>query len=174
MIYLRNRLLKACKTKVKTYDGGDYGLIFDIFEQLIQAFKIRELPASQQVMGSRLRAQLKSILEFAKSHATQFGGVAGIIESELSGAAGSAVLRRVQKCFRESVNSQTQNQVSNHSPNVKQRFSQAAPSRNIRGTNGGRGPFSRAFDPRVDKCFNCFQPGHMSRHCTNPTFHEKK
>jgi hypothetical protein len=178
MIYLRSRLLKACKTKVGAGDEGDYGLIFDVFEQLIQAFKIRDLPASQQMAGSRLRSQLKSMLDSSKIHAAQFGGVARIIHDELSGAAGSAILRRVQKAFRDSVNSHSRQisnrQVTSHSPGVKQRFQAAAPSRENRPSNGGQGPFSRAFDPKIDKCFNCFQVGHMSRNCTNATFHDKK
>jgi hypothetical protein len=81
MIHLRKRLLEACKTKVGMGDSGDYSLIFDVFGQLIQAFKIRELPACQQSSGGRLRSQLKSVLESAKSHATRYGGVAGIIKA---------------------------------------------------------------------------------------------
>jgi hypothetical protein len=98
---LRQRLVDACRDRMVGEDSGSYDAIFDVFQQLITSLSTRGQTGGRKRGVARVRAQLKEFLARCTAHSHQFPGTARVIFGEMSGMAGSAIIRRLDKALRD-------------------------------------------------------------------------
>ena len=165
--------MDACRARMEGEDWGAYDAIFDVFRQLIESLSLRGQSGGRKRAISRVRAQLREFLTRCEAHSRKHPGVARVVFGEMSGMAGSSVIRRLDKALRdvasrdglknrsgvESINSSRPDFRNSGNP-MRQDVGRARPRRG--------GLTKRGFDPLVDKCHRCKMVGHMIRDCKNP------
>jgi hypothetical protein len=155
-------------------DSGSYDAIFDVFRQLISSLSTRGQTGGRKRGMARVRAQLKEFLARCKAHSHQFPGTARVIFGEMSGMAGSTVIRRLDKALRDVATKEGSKGVGRGESGGGPRF-EGRPPRGFARRGGGARPGAgrggrsgRPYDPLVDKCFRCQVVGHLARDCKNP------
>ena len=158
-------------------DFGSYDTIFDVFRQLIGSLSTRGLTGGKKRGLARVKAQLKEFLARCTAHSRKFPGTARVIFGELSGMAGSAIIRRLDKALRDVATkdgprgagrSESRSEPGGSS-RLDLRHSGGFTRRDGRARPGLRrdGRPQRSFDPQVDKCYRCQVVGHLARDCKN-------
>ena len=165
-------------------DYGDYSEILGDLARIIKQVKPKKVPDGKEFVAKILRTNLSSIYTLVQSHYMNgLSGVASVLYNELSGLAGSAMIRRVSKVLRGSAGNPrgmrggASGSRSDPSPASQGGF----PPNQRRGAFGGRGNFNRFNNrgrggnvgnnnnnngPRAPMvCFNCREPGHRYQDC---------
>ena len=188
-------LLDRCKMRINcNYDsGGDYGLILHDLHKVIGIIRMRDFAGDKRFVAKTLKTNLKSIFKIVQGHTMSGqGGVASVLFNELSGLAGSAMIRRVSKTLRDSAGRARGGRGGGpggrfeQAPNVALGAFPRFQQRNGAGGRGGFGPGgnigfrrnnlnqapggfgARGQNPRQPlRCFACQELGHMYQQCPN-------
>ena len=175
------QLLKLCKTRVEcNTDSGDCSLIVHALKKVISASNPKHFDGGdKKILAKRLRTALNSVHMLVQGHASKGGvGVASVIFQELSGLAGSSMIRRVSKALKDSAGvargarggrgapSAYENPSPLSRPSFPSRGGFQAMRQNYlnrfqRGGGGGNRVANRA----DMQCFECLQFGHGAREC---------
>ena len=159
-------------------DHGDYSSILQELDKVIKAAKSRGIPPEKKFLAKTLRTTLRSLFSLVQSHTMNgHSGVAGVLYQELSGLAGSSMIRRVSRTLRDNAGKSQRGGGAASAPPAVGGFS-GAPKR---GSSGGRGRFGamrqnylnragrggNAGAPRKNnlQCFECLEFGHGYQQC---------
>ena len=162
-------------------DFGDYSEILGDLARILKHVKPKKQTEEKVFLAKTLKTNLTSVYTLVQSHYMNgFSGIAAVLFNELSGLAGSSMIRRVSKVLRDSVGKSRGGRGggpsgrSDQSPAPQGGF----PPNQRRGALGGQGNFNMRFNnrgrggfmnnngfQRPPVCFGCGEPGHRIQHC---------
>ena len=175
-------LLNRCKVRIDCHsDVGDYSEIVHDLTRVIKEIKPAKMKTEDKIFVAKtLKTNLNSIFTLVQSHYMNGNsGVAAVLYNELSGLAGSSMIRRVSKVLRDSAGKSRGGRgggVVGRSDQVP--ASQGVPQLNPRrGAPGGRGGYNHYrynynnrprggnFPRPPMRCYTCQVEGHRFQDC---------
>ena len=151
---------------------------------MIKEIKPKKAPEGKAFVAKTLKTNLNSIYSLVQSHCMHGNsGVASVLYNELSGLAGSSMIRRVSKVLRDSAGKSRGGRGGGTASRADQSTApqSGGSSNQRRGAPGGRGGGNQFrfnynnrarggnignFRPRPPMvCFTCHEPGHRYQDC---------
>ena len=183
--------MDRCKVRMECHsDFGDYSEILGDLARILKHIKPKQLAGEKVFVAKTLRTNLTSIYTLVQSHYMNgHSGIAAVLYNELSGLAGSSMIRRVSKVLRDSVGKPRGGRGGSNGGRVDPAPAPqgGVPLNARRGSFGGRGNYNMGRGPGRGnfnmgrgghannngfprppmRCFECHEPGHRYQECRN-------